>query len=375
MCNIYTLKLIFFFKIELYYTRGSESIMKVAAVDLFCGVGGLTHGLQISGINVIAGIDIEEKCRYAYEKNNNSKFINADIKKTSSQFINTLYPQDTDIKILTGCAPCQPFSSYSYRYKGSDTSVNKLDLLDSFSRIVNDIKPDIVSMENVPQLSKEPIFKSFLTTLKKNNYFVNWKIVYAPKYGVPQKRKRLVLLASLKNNIKLIHPLFDEKNYPTVRQTIGKFRPLSAGQVDKKDPLHRSPKLSELNLKRIKNSKPGGTWMDWDKSLLLDAYKKPSGKSYTSIYGRMSWDEPSPTITTKFYGYGNGRFGHPEQNRAITFREGASLQTFPKNYKFFSKENPISGKDLGILIGNAVPVKLGEAIGKSILEVIKYESK
>ena len=345
--------------------------MEINAVDLFCGVGGLTFGLQKAGINVVAGIDIESKCKFPYEKNNNSKFIQADLKKVKSEYINDLYPKDTDVKILAGCAPCQPFSSYSYRYKGTDVTENKMDLQNTFSRIVRDIKPDIVSMENVPQLSKEPIFDNFVDTLNRNGYHVNWHIVYAPKYGIPQKRKRLVLLASKKYSLDLISPIFDENNYPTVRQTIFNLPKLKAGEVDQQDKMHHSPKLSKLNLERIQQSKPGGTWHDWEDRLILKAYKKKSGKSYTSVYGRMKWDEPAPTITTKFYGYGNGRFGHPEQNRAISFREGALLQTFPKDYEFFDDKHPISGKDLGIMIGNAVPVKLGEAIGKSILKGIE----
>ncbi|MGI1818553.1 DNA cytosine methyltransferase [Lactobacillus johnsonii] len=348
--------------------------MKINAIDLFCGVGGLTAGLQKAGINVIAGIDIESKCKFPYEKNNNAKFINADLKKVKSIDIEKLYPKDTDIKVLAGCAPCQPFSSYSYRYRGSDVTKNKMDLLDTFSRIVKDIKPDIVSMENVPQLAKEPIFNDFVMTLKKLNYKVNWHIVYAPQYGVPQKRKRLVLLAG-NTDIDLVSPLFNKDNYPTVRDTIFKLPKIEAGATNKTDPMHRSPKLTKLNIKRIKQSKPGGTWHDWDEKLLLKAYRKKSGKSYTSVYGRMQWDEPAPTITTKFYGYGNGRFGHPEQNRAISFREGAMLQTFPENYLFFDEDHPISGKDLGIMIGNAVPVKLGEAIGKSILKGLNKVEK
>ncbi len=348
--------------------------MKVNAVDLFCGVGGLTAGLQHAGINVVAGIDIEAKCKFPYEKNNNAKFINADLKEVQSKYIKDLYPEDTDVTVLAGCAPCQPFSSYSYRYKGSDVTKNKMDLLDTFSRIVEDIKPDVVSMENVPQLAKEDIFANFIATLKKLNYKVTWNIVYAPAYGVPQKRKRLVLLASKEYNIKLISPLFSKENYPTVKDAIFGLPKIKAGESDAKDKMHHSPKLTKINLERIKQSKPGGTWHDWEDKLILKAYRKKSGESYTSVYGRMKWDEPAPTITTKFYGYGNGRFGHPEQNRAISYREGALLQTFPRTYKFFNDKHPISGKDLGVMIGNAVPVKLGEAIGKSIIKGIKKEN-
>lgn len=344
--------------------------LKINAVDLFCGVGGLTCGLKQAGINVVAGIDIEEKCRYPYEYNNHSKFIQGDLKTIKSESIANLYPSDTDITVLAGCAPCQPFSSYSYRYKGSNVLINKLDLLDTFGRIAHDILPDIVSMENVPQLAKEPIFKKFINTLKQNDYVVNWHIVFAPEYGVPQTRKRLVLLASRIGNIDLMSPLFNKNNYPTVRQIIYNLPKINAGETSSIDPMHKAVKLNPINLQRIKQSIPGGTWHDWDEELLLDAYKKKSGKSYTSVYGRMKWDDPAPTITTKFYGYGNGRFGHPEQNRAISFREGAMLQTFPKNYVFFDDNHKISGRQLGIMIGNAVPVKLALSIGNSIIKNI-----
>ncbi len=349
--------------------------MNINAVDLFCGVGGLTYGLEKSGINVVAGIDIEEKCRFPYEQNNHSDFIQGDLKEISSKTIESLYPENTDIKVLAGCAPCQPFSSYSYRYKGTDASVNKLDLLDTFGRIVKDVLPDIVSMENVPQLSKEPIFEKFIATLDSLGYKTHWSIVFAPKYGVPQKRKRLVLLASRMGEINLISPLFDKDNYPTVRETISMLPHIDSGETCTTDPMHKSVKLSALNLKRIKQSVPGGTWRDWDDSLLLKAYKKKSGQSYTAVYGRMEWDKPAPTITTKFYGYGNGRFGHPEQNRALSYREGAMLQTFPKKYIFFDNQHPISTRELGVMIGNAVPVKLGTAIGKSILSKIYQKSE
>ena len=123
-------------------------------------------------------------------------------------------------------------------------------------------------------------------------------------------------------------------------------------------------------MQRIKASRPGGSWRDWDEDLVADCHKKGSGKTYPSVYGRMSWDELAPTMTTQFYGFGNGRFGHPEQNRALSLREGAILQSFPRSYKFARKGEQIFRKTVGRLIGNAVPVKLGEAIGKSILRHI-----
>ncbi|MFL2095245.1 DNA cytosine methyltransferase [Marinilactibacillus psychrotolerans] len=348
--------------------------MNIEAVDLFCGVGGLTYGIQQSGIDVIAGYDVDESCRFAYESNNHSKFIHKDIKEVTGKELNSLYSDNVDIKILMGCAPCQPFSSYSYRYKDNKNTINKMDLLDYFGNLVEHVQPDIVSMENVPQLEKVDVFFEFINLLKKNEYFVEWKVIFAPEYGVPQNRKRLLLLASKLGEVKLIDPLYKEK-FITVKETIGFLPNIISGEVSEKDPMHRSVKLNDKNLRRIEQSIPGGTWRDWDEDLILACHRKNSGKSYSSVYGRMEWDKPAPTITTKFYGYGNGRFGHPEQNRAISYREGALLQTFPIDYKFLNSKKPVSFKKLGIQIGNAVPVKLGEVIGKSINKHIENVKK
>lgn len=194
-------------------------------------------------------------------------------------------------------------------------------------------------------------------------------MVYAPDYGVPQTRKRLLLLASKFGDISLIEPEFNSDTHPTLRDTIEKLPEIKAGETYKHDPLHRCRNLSDLNLKRIRQSKPGGTWRDWDDDLLLEAYKKDSGKTFGSVYGRLEWDKPANTITTQFPGIGNGRFGHPEQDRALSLREGALLQTFPLNYEFVDPKQggnyPIS--QVALQIGNAVPPKLGEIIGESII--------
>ena len=141
---------------------------------------------------------------------------------------------------------------------------------------------------------------------------------------------------------------------------------LSAGEIDRRDFLHRASRLSAVNLDRIRFSTPGGTWRDWPEQLVTDCHKQPSGKGYASVYGRMTWDEPAPTMTTQFYGFGNGRFGHPEQDRAISLREGAILQSFPPCYKFVEPGNLVNFKTVGRLIGNAVPVELARAIARAI---------
>ncbi len=340
--------------------------MKISAIDFFCGVGGLTHGLQRAGINVVAGIDIDSKCQYPYDTNNNALFINKSVKDVSSEEIRSLYAED-ELKVLVGCAPCQPFSNYSNNKLKKDGKVDsKWGLLYSFGEIVKEVKPEIVSMENVPQMTKEKVFTDFVDLLKELKYYVFWDIVYAPDYGIPQNRKRLVLLASRIKEISLIPPINSKNEYPNVRDAIGHLPAILAGEACENDPLHKSSKLNDINIKRIRQSKPGGTWRDWDDNLKLECHTKDSGKSYASVYGRMKWDKPSPTITTQFYGYGNGRFGHPEQDRALSLREGALLQTFPEDYKFIDPNNKPITRDIGVYIGNAVPVKLAEAIGISI---------
>lgn len=337
-------------------------------VDLFCGVGGLTCGLKKAGLNVVAGFDSDETCKYAYEYNNKAKFICADISEMDSNEIGKFYNKN-DIKILVGCAPCQTFSKQTNKYKNR-VNDKKWTLLNYFTKHINKVKPDIISMENVPELTKFDIFEDFKNNLIEKGYEVSYQIVNCSEYGLPQKRKRLVLLASKLGKIELIKPN-PRKKKRTVEDVLKDLPHIEAGQIDEKDPLHRCPKLSEINIKRIKQSRQGGTWHDWDKSLLPECYKKPTGATYSSVYGRMSWNAPSPTMTTQFYIYGTGRYGHPEQNRALSLREGAILQTFPRNYKFVKAGETITYKVLGRQIGNAVPVDLGKIIGESIKKHLK----
>lgn len=340
--------------------------MPNAVVDLFCGVGGLTHGLQLAGLNVVAGIDNEESCRYAYVANNRAQFVQQDITQLEAQDILNLYPAGCT-RILVGCAPCQPFSKYTKRYRKDGARDDKWRLLYEFARLVEIVEPDVVAMENVPELLHEQVFLDFVATLERNAYNIFKQVVYCPEYGVPQHRKRLVLLASKLGEIKLIPPTHNKDNYVTVRQAIGGLRPINDGECDPQDRMHRACRLSPVNRERIRQSVPGGTWRDWTEDLQLECHKKHTGRSYPSVYGRMSWDEPSPTITTQFYGIGNGRFGHPEQHRALSLREGAILQSFPPEYEFLENGELANKRKLGVQIGNAVPVELGHAIGLSII--------
>lgn len=335
---------------------------QISCLDLFCGAGGLSHGFMLEGLPVVAGIDMDPACRFPYETNNKAKFIEKDIKKVSSQEVNSLFG-DAKLKVLAGCAPCQPFSTYSHRYE-VDGKDGKWGLLYEFSRLAKNSKPDIITMENVPSVAKHVVFHDFVETLQGLGYKVWFDVVDSSNYGVPQTRKRMVLLASLHGEIKMIDQA--HKKPKTVREAIGNLSVLNAGEGSPKDRLHVSASLSEKNLERIRASKPGGTWRDWPEHLVANCHKAESGKTYAGVYGRMDWDKPAPTMTTQCYGFGNGRFGHPEQHRAITLREAAIIQSFPKNYAFIPNDGVASFKVLGRLIGNAVPVDLGRAIARSI---------
>ena len=338
--------------------------MTIDAVDLFCGAGGLSYGLQKTGICIRGGIDFDPHCETPYQKNiNGAKFFLEDITRTDAKKVANLYRKKS-LKLLAGCAPCQPFSTL--RNGTNKSKSDKWPLLNEFSRIVSQVKPDFVTMENVPQLKKESIFLDFTATLKLLGYHVSFQVVDAAEYGVPQRRRRLVLIASLHGPIRLLSPEEIGIQKRTVRDAIGKLPPIKAGETDAKDALHKARALTPINLERIKASRPGGSWEEWPEDLKLACHKKSSGSTFKSVYGRMLWDQPSGTITTQSTNIGTGRFGHPEQNRALSLREIAILQSFPEDYVFASGAKEIEFTPIGRLIGNAVPVDLGYAIGVSI---------
>lgn len=336
----------------------------IEAVDLFCGVGGLSCGLAAQGIRVVAGIDVDPACQYPYEANHEgAKFLLRDITTVSGDELNMLWSPDT-VRLLAGCAPCQPFSSYA---NTATVDKAKWRLLREFSRLVDECQPDLVTMENVPRIQQAQPFKDFLRTLKRGGYQMAYAVVNAADYGTPQQRKRLVLVASRLGSVAVPEPTHKGcENWVTVRQAIGHLPKLEDGQASQDDPLHVASALSDLNQARIRASKQGGTWRDWPKQLVAACHQRESGKHSAGVYGRMEWDKPAPTMTTLCNGYGNGRFGHPEQHRGISLREAAIFQSFPETYRFTRAGEAVVIKTAARLIGNAVPPKLGEAVAKTL---------
>ena len=345
-------------------SRHPLQVPEICGVDLFCGVGGLTRGLEEAGVDVRLGVDIDPACEFPYTSNNRASFRLQSVEDISGTELREAL-EGGQYSLLAGCAPCQPFSTYSQRW--STQSDGRWHLLQHFARLVREVQPDIVTMENVPRLRHEAIFKEFLKALESEGFHVSHEVVNSADYSVPQQRRRLVLVASRLGPIELMAPVSPQGRRITVRAAIGDLPRIEAGEASDLDRLHWAASLSPTNLKRIMASRPGGTWRDWDEDLRTNCHRRPTGKTYPGVYGRMEWDVPAPTVTTQYFGYGNGRFGHPEQNRGISLREGALLQSFPGDYKFVPEAEQIHKTTIGRLVGNAVPVELAKAIGTSIV--------
>ncbi|MCH5345598.1 MAG: DNA (cytosine-5-)-methyltransferase, partial [Muribaculaceae bacterium] len=199
-----------------------NSIPSIEVVDLFCGIGGLSYGMKSAGFKILAGFDLDKTCKFAYETNTEGIFIHKNIVEVSGEEISSKYSKNA-IKVLAGCAPCQPFSSYAFKHKEKDKT--KYDLLYQFGRLVKEVEPDIVTMENVPAIRSfalKPVLSDFISLLEVEGYKVWYDVVFCPDYGVPQTRKRLVLLASKFGEIQLLPPTHTKNEYVTVRSAIGK---------------------------------------------------------------------------------------------------------------------------------------------------------
>lgn len=345
--------------------------MKIEAIDLFCGAGGLTRGLLDAGVFVRAGFDIEPSCKYAYETNNaGARFFEKSVGLISAEELNNIWsPKGQSVRLLAGCAPCQPFSTAANTapIKKNNGEDPRYFLLNEFSRLIRECQPELVTMENVPKVKSHKPFLDFVETLKNQNYSVSYKTVSCDKLGVPQTRKRLVLLASKIGAIDAdLYKFSDIDEPPKVGPILDGLEIINAGESSEKDIMHFARNLSPINMQRIRASKPGGTWLDWPESLRAECHKKPTGATFPSVYSRMDSSKPAPTMTTQFYNFGAGRFGHPTLDRALTPREAALIQSFPMSYQFVA-DRTMGMEKIGKMIGNAVPPKLGEVIGKAFL--------
>lgn len=341
------------------------------AVDFFCGGGGMSYGMLEAGINVLAGIDYEPNCKETYEDNiTGAEFIQADVFELKEEELETrlnLERNDDDL-ILIGCSPCQFWSIINTDKTKSTKSAN---LLIEFTRFVKYFNPGYVVVENVPGVLRkknESGLEDFIVWLEENNYKVHFEVHNVAEYGVPQSRKRFTLIANRVTE-ELIDLIKNEGRKVTVRDVLGQangFPEIKDGHKDETEFLHTVASISAMNKKRLKKvAKDGGNRLGFanDQELQLACFEGKDS-SFKDTFGRLWWDKPSPTITTKFFSISNGRFVHPQEDRALSLREGATLQSFPKEYKFHGT----STSSIARLIGNAVPPQYAKCIGEAIIK-------
>lgn len=335
------------------------------AIDFFCGGGGMTKGLLNAGINVVCGLDFNANCQDTYELNNHIPFLNQNIIDVTKNDLFSQFPilEDINNLLMVGCAPCQPFSKLNPRDPNCHVSVN---LLNEFGRLIKEIHPAHILMENVAAISKRgnTVLSTFTNMLENEGYMYDCGVINAKNYGVAQNRNRYILIAS-----RLFRPRIPPKThgpnllpYVTVRDVIQHYPAIQAGENSDEVPNHRAARISDLNLQRIAATPhDGGSRTDWPPELWLECHNNFTG--HTDVYGRMFWDRVAPTLTSKCISLSNGRFGHPEQNRAISLREAAALQSFSDDYIFEGSQAEIAKQ-----IGNAVPVLLAQYMGAYILK-------
>jgi DNA (cytosine-5)-methyltransferase 1 len=336
-------------------------------IDFFCGCGGASKGFQQAGFDIALGIDLDESAAESYKANfPMTEFIRDDIRNIKVRDITEKVSgwNTTDL-VFCACAPCQPFSSQNKNRNSGDT---RRSLLSEIKRFIRALRPAYIFIENVPgiqsvKLEENGPFANFLHFLDRFDYHYEYRVVSSEFYGVPQQRKRLVVLARRNGMPAFPAPTHGpgEQPFATVRDYISGLPVLQAGEQDSTDALHAAAIIEPRNIERLKHTPEGGDRRNWPKELWLNCHKDYDG--HTDVYGRMRWDEPCKTLTTKCTSISNGRFGHPDtkQFRAITFREAALLQTFPQTFQFRGSRVSKSKQ-----IGNAVPVLLAQRFAEAM---------
>lgn len=318
-------------------------------------------------MEIVLGLDFDHEASATFQHNfPESSFIESDIREVSTDEASRAIPRgEEDLLLLSACAPCQPFTSFRGSGKGRGRRRARTLLL-SLIPFVEELAPDFVLVENVPGLEEESRrrpFARFVLVLRRLGYEVSWEVVDCQHFGIPQRRRRLVLLASRHGSIRLprrTHGL-GLKPISSVGEWIHGLPSINAGEIHPTVPNHRAGALAALNLRRIRAVGEGGGRLEWPSELVLDCHRDHAG--HQDVYGRMRNDAPAPVLTTKCTSLSNGRFGHPTQDRAISVREAASLQTFPRDFFFVGGLRSTSRQ-----VGNAVPVLLAQRLGESVME-------
>jgi DNA (cytosine-5)-methyltransferase 1 len=349
-------------------------------IDLFSGCGGASLGFEEAGFRIVAAVDLDHSACKTYAMNVGVEPIEGDLRDvTGEQILEKARMKRGEIDVVIGCPPCQGFSSLRRTRKG-DLPDHRDDLLMVFAQRIIEILPRMVVFENVPGIMRgrgKAFLRKFIKELEKHRYFPIGKLLDAANFGVPQHRKRLILLLAREKAIAPgLLPLLPRETHadPTllvnknllpwvnVSDAIADLTPLNSGEKDPTNPLHEASDHGQNALRIISNiPKDGGSRKSLPRRLWLPCHKRIRGRGAESVYGRMAWSAPSPTITSRFTIAASGRFSHPDQNRAITPREGARLQTFEDCILFWGSRESVAWQ-----IGNAMPPELASAIGKAI---------
>ncbi|RWD71075.1 DNA cytosine methyltransferase [Mesorhizobium sp.] len=341
---------------------------KINVVDFFCGCGGTSAGLRNAGLNVIAGIDLDPEAGATFRLNfPEAAFLNYDIRDLTTQAFSQSIEIDSSAPLLiSACAPCQPFTKQKTTHRKSDA---RAFLLDELHRFIEHLLPEYILLENVPGLQRIKLndgpLGRFIKLLGSCGYSYDVKILKSHDYGVPQIRHRLVLVASRLGPVSVPSPTHGpgtaNEQYEDVWKWIGDLPEIAAGEECALIPNHRAASLSPVNLRRISLTPEGGGRLDWPEDLKLACHKDHTG--HTDVYGRLWKTRPAAALSTRCISLSNGRYGHPTQNRALSVREAARLQTFGDDFAFLGSMNSMARQ-----IGNAVPVRLAEVMGLHILE-------
>jgi DNA (cytosine-5)-methyltransferase 1 len=329
------------------------SMQEFKAIDIYCGSGAVTAGLKAEGIQVIAAIDNDPVACETYRLNHPEVHLSeSDIRTLNPAEIRNDIGFTEHLDLLIVCAPCQPFSSQNRRRTSGD---HRADLILESLKFIKEFKPEVVFFENVPGITNSEPLHSLRQNLAEFDYFLSEpKTLNAADCGVPQRRERCIMIAA--RNQKCVHSFYESiriRPSITVRQTIGGLRPLCSGERDPNDPLHFARNHQALVLQRLQHiPKDGGSRSSLPEELELNCHKGRKN-DFPDVYGRMKWDDVAPTLTTGCTDLTKGRYAHPRDNRAITLREAALLQSFPPNYHFYGNSGQIARQ-----IGNAVPVNM-----------------
>ncbi|MEM0134415.1 MAG: DNA cytosine methyltransferase [Thermoplasmatales archaeon] len=356
-------------------------VEEIHGLDFFSGLGVMSLGLIEEGLGVSLGLEIDAKRIKLYESNLgiNAKQVDLSI-ETSKSMSSIIESENLKPKVIVGCPPCQSFS-YLHRTRGIPTEQDvRTELVTKYGQLAASLRPKIIVFENVSGVlspNNKVYFEKYLKFLKLSQYLTSWGVLDAADYGVPQHRKRIVAI-SIRNDLKvdptLPNPTHSRdgsgktKKWITVREAIGDLKPLESGDTDPNDPLHFASAHTENTLKIIRAiPKDGGSRKSLPKELVLPCHRRlEKRKGAESVYGRMKWDEPSPTITGAAIRPSSGRFVHPDQDRGITLREMARLQTIPDSFKFEGSKDSIAQ-----MIGDAVPLELAKAIARHVRFLLK----